>query len=120
MRDLFWVGSSKKDLIGFPDDVIDQIGWSLSEVQEGRRPPSAKPLKGFGSAAVQEIVTDADKNTYRAVYTIALRHGVYVLHCFQKKSVKGAKTPQPDMELIKARLQRAKDIDAEKDNEETD
>lgn len=30
---------------------------------------------------------------------------VYVLHAFQKKSVKGAKTPTPDMDLIRKRLQ---------------
>jgi phage-related protein len=29
---------------------------------------------------------------------------VYVLHCFQKKSVRGIATPKPDMDVIKDRL----------------
>jgi phage-related protein len=33
---------------------------------------------------------------------------VYVLHCFQKKSKSGMKTPKEDMELINARLKAAK------------
>jgi phage-related protein len=30
-----------------------------------------------------------------------------VLHCFQKKSKRGAKTPKPDVDLIKSRLRVA-------------
>ena len=33
---------------------------------------------------------------------------VYVLHCFQKKSKSGIKTPKEDMDLIHARLKAAK------------
>ncbi|MCP4992011.1 MAG: type II toxin-antitoxin system RelE/ParE family toxin [Colwellia sp.] len=32
---------------------------------------------------------------------------VYVLHCFQKKSKSGIKTPKADIELIKTRLKIA-------------
>jgi hypothetical protein len=32
---------------------------------------------------------------------------VYVLHCFQKKSQRGAKTPPGDIALIKSRLRMA-------------
>ena len=42
--------------------------------------------------------------TYRAVYTVRFEQAVYVLHAFQKKSRKGIKTPQSDIELIKRRL----------------
>ncbi len=117
MRILIWVGSSKKDLINFPDSVVDIVGHSLNEVQNGRVPQNAKAMKGFGGASVQEIVENDDNSTFRAVYTVALKQGVYVLHCFQKKSVKGIRTSQPDIELIKARLKRAKEMDAELENE---
>jgi phage-related protein len=33
---------------------------------------------------------------------------VYVLHCFQKKSKSGIKTPKDDMDLIHARLKAAR------------
>jgi phage-related protein len=117
MRDLYWIGSSKKDLLSFPDDVIDGVGHALNLVQQGRLPDNAKALKGFGGGGVQELVEAKDGNAFRAVYTVQLKHGVYVLHCFQKKSVRGIRTPQPDIDVIKARLQRAREIDAEKDRE---
>lgn len=42
-----------------------------------------------------------------------LKRAIYVLHCFQKKSVKGAQTPKPDMDLIRARLKVARKMDQE-------
>ena len=87
-------------------------GGALDDVQWGLTPPEAKPLKGFGGASVQEIVCDHDGNTYRAVYTVQFPKAVYVLHCFQKKSKKGSKTPKPDQKLIESRL-----VDARKDYE---
>ena len=38
---------------------------------------------------------------------------VYVLHAFQKKSKRGIATPKQDIELIEARLKRAKEHYAE-------
>jgi hypothetical protein len=37
--------------------------------------------------------------------------GVYVLHCFQKKSKHGIETPKKDIDLIKQRLAKAIDQD---------
>jgi phage-related protein len=71
--------------------------------------PSAKPLKGFKGAGVVEVVEDFDGDTYRAVYTIKFADVVYVLHSFQKKSKQGIATPKQDMDLIEARLKRAKE-----------
>jgi phage-related protein len=34
---------------------------------------------------------------------------IYVLHCFQKKSKSGIKTPQQDIELIRRRLKAAEE-----------
>jgi phage-related protein len=33
---------------------------------------------------------------------------VYVLHCFQKKSHRGIRTPRPDVELVLQRLRLAR------------
>jgi phage-related protein len=54
-------------------------------------------------------VEDHDGNTYRAVYTVRFADVVYVLHAFQKKSKRGIKTPQRELDLIKARLKRAEE-----------
>src|ERR1700694_2732045 len=101
---LVWVGSSRRDLKAFPEEVKDAIGYALFEAQVGRKSPSAKPLAGFGGAGVLEIVEDFQTNTYRAVYTVKFAERVYVLHAFQKKSKKGIATPKADVDLIKKRF----------------
>jgi phage-related protein len=110
LKALFWVGSSKRDLLSLPDPVMDLFGYSLYLAQTGRKHDQAKPLKGFGSAGVLEIAEDWDRNTYRAVYTVQFSHGVFVLHVFQKKSRRGAATPKPDMDLIRKRLKAAEQM----------
>jgi phage-related protein len=47
-KPLIWAGSSKDDLLAFPDRVIDEIGLALSVAQFGGKHPSAKPWKGDG------------------------------------------------------------------------
>lgn len=106
-KPLFWVGSSRKDLRGFPEPVKDVIGHALFIAQMGRKHEDAKPLRGYGGAGVLELVEDFEGDTYRAVYTVKFTDAIYVLHVFQKKSKKGIKTPQKDLDLIKERLRRA-------------
>jgi phage-related protein len=98
-----WVGSSLKDLRSLPEEVKDEIGQDLFEVQMGETPTGAKPLTGFGPQ-VLEIVVDHNTDTYRAVYTMRYADRVYVLHVFQKKSKKGRALPKEDKERIEARL----------------
>lgn len=61
-----------------------------------------------GSAGVLAVVEDFRGDTYRAVYTVKLAGWIYVLHCFQKKSKSGIKTPKEDLDLINTRLKAAK------------
>lgn len=112
IRPLFWVGSSKRDLKEFPDEVQQNVGFALHQAQLGDEHTSTKALKGFGGRGVLEIVERHDGDTYRAVYTVRLKTGVYVLHCFQKKAKRGAQTPKADLELIRSRLRDAEDDDA--------
>jgi phage-related protein len=91
----------------FLEPVQKGVGFALWFAQIGDKHPRAKPLRGFGGAGVVEIIEDADGNTYRAVYTVKFADLVYVLHCFQKKSKRGATTPRLDLDLIKSRLRVA-------------
>ena len=109
VKPIFWVGSSRDDLRGFPEDVRSLMGYGLYVAQQGGKHPDAKPLKGYRGAGVLEIVESHDGGTYRAVYTVKLAGAVYVLHAFQKKSKKGAKTPKSELDLIKSRLKDAID-----------
>ncbi len=107
MKPLRWIGPSKQELMEFAKPVIRAMGFALYEAQTGEKPDNAKPLHGFGGAGVLELVEDHDGDTYRAVYTVKLAGAVYVLHCFQKKSKRGTKTPQHRIELIRRRLKVA-------------
>ena len=109
LRPLVWIASSKKDYGGFPPKVQDEFGFQLFLAQTGQHPSSAKPLKGFGSGTI-ELVEDFDGDTYRAVYSVRFATAVYVLHAFKKKSKRGIKTPQTDIDLIKRRLRAAETL----------
>ncbi len=106
LKDLYWVGSSKKELGTLPNEVVDVFGYALHMAQSGLKHGQAKPLKGFGG--VLEVVENFKSDTFRAVYTVKFKNAVYVLHCFQKKSKQGIKTPKPNLDMIKERLKAAK------------
>lgn len=90
-----------------PSDVIDVFGYALYLAQIGGKHEQAKPLKGFASAGVLEIVEHSGGSTYRAVYTVRLAGAVFVLHVFQKKSKRGIATPKTELDLIWSRLKAA-------------
>ena len=104
---VLWVGSAKRDLMQFPEPVIDAIGSALSVAQFGGVHLAVKPWKGEGPG-VLEIVEDHDRSTYRAVYTVRFEKSIYVLHCFQKKSPRGIKASKRDIDLISHRLLSAR------------
>ena len=118
-KPLVWLGSSKKDLLTLPDEVIDEFGYALHLAQTGKMHSNAKPLRGFGSAGVLEVVEDLRGNTYRAVYTVRYAMRVFVLHVFQKKSRSGIATPKSDVDLIKNRLKIAAKHAKEREDEQT-
>ena len=109
-KPLFWIGSSKKDLVGLPVGVRKFFGHALDFAQRGDRHDAAKALKGFGGAGVLEVVEDDAGGTYRAVYTVRFAEAVFVLHCFQKKSKSGIATPKEDMNIIRGRLKIAEAV----------
>jgi len=103
-KPIVWMGTSRNELRGFPQQVRSDMGKALYAAQQGVTDPAAKPLKGFVATQVMEIVDRHDTNTYRAVYTTQFEGRIYVLHVFQKKSTKGIATPHKDIELIRRRL----------------
>src|SRR5436305_994036 len=106
-KPLYWLASSKRDLLSLPGPVEDLFGYALYLAQDGKKHEQAKPLRGFGSAGVLEVVEDWDRSTYRAVYTVRFEGVVFVLHAFQKKSKRGAATPKADIDLIREHLKVA-------------
>ena len=109
LRKVRWVGDSREQLQKFPSQVRKDIGHALYLVQTGQTPPSSKPMRGLESG-VFEIVDDYDTNAYRVVYTVKIGRSLYVLHAFQKKSKRGIATPKKEIDQIKRRLRRAKEL----------
>jgi phage-related protein len=109
LKPVEWISSSRDDLREFPPEVQQAMGFALYRAQLGKKHPDAKPLKGFKGSGVLEVIEDFDGDTYRTVYTVKFAEIVYVLHAFQKKSKHGIATPKQDMELIEARLKRARE-----------
>lgn len=103
MKNLEWLGDSKKILMRFPKAVVQEMGYALYLAQAGEYYAKSKLFKGCGSG-VYEIATSYDKNAYRAIYIINLGNTVYVVHCFQKKAKQGIKTPKEEVDIIKQRL----------------
>jgi phage-related protein len=108
-KPLFWIASTRNDLREFPNEVRQLIGYGLYLAQTGDKHLDAKPLKGFGGAAILEIVADHDGDTYRAVYTVRFADAVYVLHAFQKKSKRGIATPKREIERIRGWLKQVQE-----------
>ncbi len=109
MKELFWIGNSLEDVRRFPEAVKQVVGYALYLAQEGDKHHDAKPLRGFAGAGTLEVVADHRRDSYRAVYTVAFKDVVYVLHAFQKKSKRGIATPKQDIQLIRTRLKQARE-----------
>ena len=112
-KPLVWIGSSRKDFRGFPEQVRSEMGYALFVAQNGGRHRKAKTFKGTGDAGVVEVMDDHRGDTFRTIYTVRFASAVYVLHAFQKKSKKGIATPGTDIQLIEQRLRDAERLHRE-------
>jgi phage-related protein len=112
-KPLIWIASSKGDISALPAPVKISFGYRLRLVQRQETPRDAKALPQLG-AGVVELRESFDGNAYRVMYVANLTKAVYVLHAFIKKSKSGIGLPKRDAELIRVRLKRAREQDAEK------
>ncbi|MBI4829938.1 MAG: type II toxin-antitoxin system RelE/ParE family toxin [Nitrospinae bacterium] len=101
MKRIVWVGSSRRDLKGFPGDARREAGYQLERLQAGLRPNDWKPLAAAGPG-VEEIRIHAG-NEYRVLYIARYEEAVYVLHCFAKKT---RKTPPREIMIARTRLKQ--------------
>jgi phage-related protein len=100
MKPVIWMGGSKEDLKAFSEDARREIGYQLEHVQEGVDPDDWKPMSIVG-AGVREIRVRESSGAFRCIYLATRPEGIYILHCFQKKS---QKTSRQDVELAQARF----------------
>jgi phage-related protein len=108
MRPVSWLNAAWRSFQDFPDDVRRQIAFGLDRAAEGGKADNAKPMHGI-DGGVFEITANDRAGTYRAVYAIKLGADIWVIHAFQKKSVRGIKTPQREIDLIRERIKRLRE-----------
>ena len=82
---------------------------ALTVAAEGGKADIAKPFKGV-DGGVFEIALKHRGDAYRAIYAVQLGTDLWVIDAFQKKSKSGIKTPQVDVNRIKERIKRVKEI----------
>ena len=104
MKLIQWLGSSRADVLAFPEDARIDAGWQLELVQRGLDPDDWKPMPTIGPG-VREIRIREATGAFRVVYLATLEDRVLVLHAFQKKT---QATPKKDIELAIQRLKRWK------------
>jgi phage-related protein len=100
MKAAIWMGSSKEDLRAFPGEVRREVGFQLEHVQEGMDPDDWKPMSSVG-AGVREIRVRESSGAFCCIYLATRPEGIYLLHCFQKKT---QKTHQQDLDLAHRRF----------------
>jgi phage-related protein len=108
-RRISWIKAARKDFEKFPQEARIEIMRALTVAAEGRKADIAKPLKGLGSG-VYEIALRFRSDAYRTVYAVNIGEEVWVIHAFQKKSRSGIKTPQHEIDLVRERIKRLKEI----------
>ena len=108
-RPVSWIRAALKEFESFPEGVRPICLAALTIAAEGGKADIAKPMKAMGSG-VFEIALPYRGDAFRVVYAVQLGEEVWVLHAFQKKSTQGAKTPKREIDLIRDRLKRLKEI----------
>jgi phage-related protein len=108
-RPISWIKAAWKDFETFPEGAKSICLAALTIAAEGGKADIAKPMHGMGSGSF-EIALAFRGDAFRVVYTVELAEEIWVVHAFQKKSKRGIKTPQGEIELIRDRLKRLKEM----------
>ncbi len=60
---------------------------------------------GYGTCPLVDL-----GHAYRVVYAVQLADELWILHAFQKKSRRGIKTPEHEVDLVRDRLKKLKEM----------
>ena len=104
MKNAIFLGSSREDLRDFEPEARNEAGFQLSKVQAGFDPDHWKAMPSIGPG-VREIRVSIG-GAFRVIYLANRPDGVYVLHCFQKKT---QKTAPLDIQMARQRFKQIGD-----------
>ena len=108
-RPVSWIKAARREFETFPDEARSICLTALTIAAEGGKADIAKPMRGLGSG-VFEIALAFRGDAFRVIYAVQLGEDLWVVHAFQKKSTRGIKTPKHEIDLLKDRLKRLKEM----------
>ena len=108
-RPVSWIKAALKEFESFPQGAKTICLVALTIATEGGKADIAKPLRGMGSG-VFEIALPFRGDAFRVVYALQLGEEIWVVHAFQKRSTQGIKTPKHEVDLVKDRLRKLKEM----------
>jgi len=109
IKRISWIKAARKEFEQFPEAAQVETETALGIAAEGRKAEIAKSLKAF-DGGVFEIVLRHRGDAFRVVCAVQIGTDLWVIQAFQKKSKTGIKTPQVEIELIRERLKRLKEM----------
>ncbi len=108
-RPVSWIRAALKEFETFPEGARSICLTALTIAAEGGKADIAKPMHGIGSG-VFEIALPFRGHAFRVVYAVQFGDEIWVMHAFQKKAMQGIKTPKREIDLIKDRVKRLKEM----------
>jgi phage-related protein len=108
-RPISWLKAARQEFETFPEGARRICLTALTIAAEGGKADIVKPIHGLGSGML-EIAVAHKGNAFRVVYALQVGEDIWVLHAFQKKSNKGIATPKREIDLVRERLKRLKEL----------
>ena len=108
-RSVSWINAARKDFESFPEGAQSICLAALTIAAEGGKADIAKPMHGLGSG-IFEVALRHRGDAFRVVYAVQLGTDLWVVHAFKKKSTHGSDTPKHEIDLIRERLKRLKEV----------
>lgn len=109
LRAICWMKPARKAFEDFPAGVRLAAARAFREIENGGKPAHAKPMHGMGSG-VFEIALRQRGDAWRIIYAVQIGEDIWIIHAFQKKSTSGIATPQAEIETIRERLKRLRQL----------
>jgi phage-related protein len=98
-----WEGNSLEELRSWPEEIREDLGNALGEIQDGLKPRLVTRPMPTIAAGVFELKDYDEAFWYRLIYLAKRRNVICVLHCFKKKT---GKTERKDMKVAEDRLSK--------------
>jgi phage-related protein len=108
-RPIAWIKAALKDFNAFPDGARTICLTALTIAAEGGKADVVKPIHGMGSG-VLEIALPFRGDAYRVVYALQIGEELWVIHAFKKKSNQGISTPKREMDVVRDRLKKLREM----------